>query len=72
MLTAGARQLFWGDVHSSTEHFITLYSFLVTGVVFNQDHTLLDSLPAQSRGGLLSVVAQFMPYYGVAAVSAKA
>jgi len=34
--TAGARQLFWGDVHSTTDHFKALFYFLSAEVVFCQ------------------------------------
>ena len=61
--TAGARQLFWGDVHSTTDHFKALFSFLSAEVVFCQNRTRLDTLPTQSRAALISVVACFLPYY---------
>lgn len=61
--TAGARQLFWGDVHSTTDHFKALFYFLSAEVVFCQDRTRLDTLPTQSRAALISVVACFLPYY---------
>ena len=61
--TAGARQLFWGDVHSTTDHFKALFSFLSAEVVFCQNRSRLDTLPTQSRAALISVVACFLPYY---------
>ena len=62
---AGARQLLWGDVQSSNDHFEALYSFLADRIVFSKDKELLDQLPAQSRAALLSVVASFLPYYNI-------
>ncbi len=61
--TAGARQLFWGDVHSTTDHFKALFSFLSAEVVFCLNRSRLDTLPTQSRAALISVVACFLPYY---------
>ncbi|DBB03908.1 TPA: hypothetical protein ACH3X1_012993 [Trebouxia sp. C0004] len=63
VLISGARQLFWGDVHSTTDHFKALFSFLSAEVVFCQNRTRLDTLPTQSRAALISVVACFLPYY---------
>ena len=59
----GARQLFWGDVHSTRTHFRSLYAYLSKDVALNSDTGRLDSLPAPSRAALLSVVAAFLPYY---------
>lgn len=63
VLISGARQLFWGDVHSTTDHFKALFSFLSAEVVFCQNRSRLDTLPTQSRAALISVVACFLPYY---------
>lgn len=59
----GARQLFWGDVHSTTTHFKPLFVFLAYSVVFCQQHERLDSLPTRSRAAVISVVSCFLPYY---------
>ena len=67
--TAGARQLFWGDVHSTTDHFKALFSFLSAEVVFCQNRSRLDTLPTQSRAALISVDACFLPYYDKPEVS---
>ena len=64
-LIAGARQLFWGDVQSSNNHFEALYSFLADRFVFSKEKELLDQLPTQSRAAMLSVVASFLPYYNI-------
>ena len=63
---AGARQLFWGDVHSTTTHFQPLFYFLAYSVVFNEKR--LDNLPTQSRAAVISVVSCFLPYYDEPAV----
>ena len=59
----GARQLFWGDVHSTTTHFKPLFVFLAYSVVFCQQRERLDSLPTRSRAAVISVVSCFLPYY---------
>ena len=66
---AGARQVLWGDVHSSKYHFQPLYNFLFKEVVFNPDRRRLDTLPPQPRAKLLAVVAAFLPYYKPVKVS---
>ncbi|KAK9836373.1 hypothetical protein WJX84_009968, partial [Apatococcus fuscideae] len=63
VMISGARQLFWGDVHSTRTHFRSLYAYLSKDVALNSDTGRLDSLPAPSRAALLSVVAAFLPYY---------
>ncbi|KAL3154406.1 hypothetical protein ABBQ32_013879 [Trebouxia sp. C0010 RCD-2024] len=63
VLISGARQLFWGDVHSTTTHFQPLFLFLAYRVVFGQQRERLDSLPTQSRAAVISVVSCFLPYY---------
>lgn len=60
---AGAKQLFWGDVHAETKHFQPLFSFLATDIVFVENRRRLNQLPRQSKGGILSVVATFIPFY---------
>ncbi len=60
---AGARQLFWGDVHSTRTHFRSLFAYLSKDVALSSDSSRLDSLPARSRASLLTVVAAFLPYY---------
>ncbi|KAK9841493.1 hypothetical protein WJX74_006725 [Apatococcus lobatus] len=59
----GARQLFWGDVHSTRTHFRSLYAYISKDVAMSSDSSRLDSLPAPSRAALLTVVAAFLPYY---------
>lgn len=63
VLVSGARQLFFGDVHSSSKHLQSLFTFLVIEVVFNPNQQRLDAMPPHSRTALLSVVASFLPYY---------
>jgi hypothetical protein len=65
---AGARQLFWSDVHSGLAHFGPMYGFLADAVALSPDRRRLDSLPPQSRAKLLSVVGAFLPYYMPSAV----
>ena len=67
-MAAGARQLFWGDVHSTTENFQPLYSFFANDIVFGQDRQQLAKLSRQSRNALLSIVASFLPFYVVEGV----
>ncbi|GMH38571.1 hypothetical protein BSKO_06455 [Bryopsis sp. KO-2023] len=63
VLVAGARQLFWIDVHADTARFRPLYDFISTDVVLHQDASRLDSLPGPARAALVTLVACFMPYY---------
>ena len=65
----GAKQLFWGDLHSESRHFQPLFSFLATDVVFVENRRRLDVLPRQSRAGILSIVATFLPFYDNVMVS---
>lgn len=67
----GARQLFWGDVHSTTTHFQPLFLFLAYSVVFGQQRERLDSLPTQSQAAVISVVSCFLPYYDDPEVTAS-
>ena len=60
---AGAKQLFWGDLHSESRHFQPLFHFLATDVVFVENRKRLDVLPQQSRAGILSTIATFLPFY---------
>lgn len=65
----GAKQLFWGDVHSESRHFQPFFAFLSIDVVFNSEGRRLDALPHQSRAGILSTVATFLPFYDINMVS---
>ena len=68
MTTAGARQLFWSDVHAGKTNFQAMYAFLADEVALSSDRRQLDALPMQSRAKLLSVTAAFVPYYNHSAV----
>ena len=65
---AGARQLFWSDVHSGLTNFQAMYVFIADEVALSSDRRQLDSLPMQSRAKLLAVTAAFVPYYNHSAV----
>ena len=56
-------------MHAETRNFQPLFSFLATDVVFVENRRRLNLLPPQSRGGILSVVAMFMPFYNNIMVS---
>ena len=56
-------------MHAGTRNFQPLFSFLATDVVFVENRRRLNLLPPQSRGGILSVVAMFMPFYNNIMVS---
>lgn len=60
---AGAKQLFWGDLHAESRNFQPLFAFLATDVVFFEGGSRLQQLPPQSRGGILAAVATFLPFY---------
>lgn len=62
-MSAGAKQLFWGDLHSESRHFQPLFNFIATDVVFVEGRKRLNVLPLQSRSGILSTVATFLPFY---------
>lgn len=62
-LFVGAKQLFWGDLHSENQNFQPLYSFLATDIVFAESKARLNWLPHQSRAGILTIVATFLPFY---------
>ena len=59
----GAKQLFWGDLHSGERNFQPLFHFLATDIVFVENRRRLDVLPRASRAGILVAVATFLPYY---------
>ena len=65
----GAKQLFWGDLHSGERNFQPLYHFLATDIVFVENRKRLDVLPRPSRAGILVAVATFLPYYDNVMVS---
>ena len=60
---AGARQLFWADVHSSASNFKPLFDFLATEVVHAPNAERVRLLPSATWAGLQSVVASFLPLY---------
>ncbi|CAL5225631.1 g8487 [Coccomyxa viridis] len=72
LLTAGARQLFWSDVHSGLTNFQAMYVFIADEVALSSDRRQLDSLPMQSRAKLLAVTAAFVPYYNHSAALSQA
>lgn len=63
VLVAGARQLFWIDVHANTARFRPLYEFVAMDVVLHEDMSRLNTLPGPARAALVTLVACFMPYY---------
>ncbi|KAK9805743.1 hypothetical protein WJX73_004906 [Symbiochloris irregularis] len=63
VLVSGARQLIWGDVHSSAPNFRPLYDFLAREIVLATDRSHLPTLPGPSWVGLLTIVAAFLPFY---------
>ena len=62
-IPAGARQLFWADVHSAAQNFKPLFDFLATEVVHAPDEERVRMLPHTTWAGLQSVVACFLPLY---------
>ena len=66
VLVVGAQQLFWADVHSGATRFAPLYRFLWRAVA-DTPAAPGGALPLQSRAGMLTVLAAFLPYYGGAA-----
>lgn len=59
----GARQLFLGDVNSSSAKFEPLFRFFAFEVAMGPDRGHLEQLPPTARSQLLATVASFLPYY---------